>query len=453
MPEKDTTRITMAGPSDKKRKRQSNGVDTPSKKVAIDGGANIAVSHIDDDGLHPILVSTPGMNAPKVSFKGYSKPRSAKHAATSRDTIKPSTHELLLQSSQHPRLDYTAATSTVDPQLSHYIAVFDPATQQLEVTPAHHLALRSTLRSEAAEVEQANLSFARQREELGREFGTKKAKKAIASKTENAITNASDRNGKGIVTDVQTAILDSVADTETGPGAQTAEQEADALLAAKPIPKPNVHADNVEEVYTFNTLIPAHDAQKVPIKDWQDMVHAKEDIQFKHRFPAARVLHVTKSDDINKLKALRYLTLLLEFHECLANGGRMAAKKVPKKDVMAKKLAGWPPALVSSVRTRFTNDSGTELAKWHLDNLCTHICALSLYVDNWQTDTTNLKDDLKLETKAISQYFAELGCKVSAPNEGDKTRLNLNKAQAAVTRMAKLKLPLEFPKARMGRRK
>ncbi|CZT21597.1 related to DNA-directed RNA polymerase A (I) chain [Ramularia collo-cygni] len=443
----------MAHPTDKKRKRQSNGVDTPSKKVAIDGSGTIAVTHVDDNGLHPVLVSAPGMNAPKVAFKGYSKARSSKKAASSQDILKPATHELLLQSSQHPRLDYTAATSTVDPHLSHYVAVFDPATKQLEVTPAHHLSLRSTLRSEAAEVEQENLSYSRQREALGREFGTKKAKKAIASKTENAITNPNDTKGKGKATDVQTAILDSVADTATGPGAQTAEQQADALLAAKPIPKPNLHAESVEEVYPLSTLIPAQDAQKVPIKDWQDKIQAEEEIQFKHRFPAGRVAAAVSSEDVDRQKALRYLTLLLEFYDSLANGGRSAAKKVPKKEVFAKKLADWPPALVSSVRTRFTNDSGSELGKWQLDNLCTHICALSLYVDGWTTDTTHLKEDLKLETKVISQYFVELGCKVTAPNEGDKTRLGLGKAQAAVTRMAKLKLPLEFPKARMGRRK
>lgn len=368
----------MAGPHEKKRKRQSNGVEVPSKKVAIsgtEGGGEITLSHINHSGLHPILVSTPGLNAPKVSFQGYAKPLSSTHAASLiKDTIKPSTHELLLQSSQHPRLDYTAAHSTIDPHSSHYIAVFDPATKQLEVIPAHHLTLRSTLRSEANEVEQENLSIYRQREALGREFGTKKAKKAIASKTENAITNANDTQGNGKATDVQTAILDSVAETATGAGARTAEQEADALLAAKPIPKPNLDAETVEQVYPLSTLIPHQDVQRVPIKDWQDKVRAEEDIQFKNRFPAARVISVVKSEDVDRLKALSYLTLLLEFHDALSNGGLSAAKKVPKKEAFAKKLANWPPALVSSVRTRFTNDSGSELGKWQLDNLCTHIC-------------------------------------------------------------------------------
>jgi DNA-directed RNA polymerase I subunit RPA49 len=389
------------------------------------------------------------VNAPKLAFKAYSKPSSGKHAGKD---VRPTTHEVLLQSSQHPRLDYTAAPSSLDQHLSHYIAVFDPASKKLDITPAHHLNLRSALRSEAVEEDQDKLSYAKQREELGREFGTKKARKAIASKTENAITNPNDK-GKGKVTDVQTAILDNVADATTGATtSQKAEQDADAMLAAKPIPKPNVTASSVEEVYPLKTLIPANDMRLIPTKDWQDKNRAGEDIQFKHRFPAFRLSPIVKSGDNSKLSALRYLTLLLEFHDSLASAGRAAAKKVPKKDILAKKLEGWPPALVDTVRKRFTNESGSELAKWHLDNLYTHICALSLYIDDWVTDTSHLKDDLKLETKVISQYFLELGCKVAAPSEGERTRLNLGKAQAKVTRMAKLKLPLEFPKPRVGRR-
>ncbi|SMR56915.1 unnamed protein product [Zymoseptoria tritici ST99CH_1E4] len=437
----------MAEKENKKRKRQSNGVDTPSKKVAVDG--TISVSYNDETGLHPVLLSAPGVNAPKVPFKAYTKPVSAKHAGKG---VTPKTHEVLLQSSKHPRLDYTAAPSSLDQHLSHYIAVFDPEAKKLEVTPAYHLNLRSALRSEAIEEDQDKLSYARQREELGREFGTKKAKKAIASKTENAITNPNDTKGKGKVTDVQSAILDNVADATVGSTTQKKEQDADALLASKPIPKPNLAASSVEEVYPLKTLIPANDLRLVPIKDWQDKGRASEAVEFRHRVPASKLQPLLKLGDTSKLSALRYLTLLLEFHDACTSGGRDSAKKVPKRDTLAKKLEAWSPALVDSVRKRFTNDSGNEIAKWHLDKLYTHICALSLYIDDWVTDTSLLKDDLKLETKAISQYFLELGCKVAAPTEAERTRLNMGKAQAKVTRMAKLKLPLEFPKPRVGRR-
>lgn len=188
----------MAEKDSKKRKRQSNGVDGPSKKVVIAGnGDKMKVTYSED--TCPVLLSAPGVNAPKVPFKAWSKATSSKRTGA----VKPATHHLLLHSSQHPRLDYTATPHTLDgaQQLSHYVAVYDPATKQLRVTPAHHLNLRSTLRSEAQEKEEERLTIAKQREALGKEFGTKKAKKAIESKTTNAISQ--DTKGKGKATDSQ----------------------------------------------------------------------------------------------------------------------------------------------------------------------------------------------------------------------------------------------------------
>ncbi|KAK5120020.1 hypothetical protein LTR85_007096 [Meristemomyces frigidus] len=435
----------------KKRKRQSNGGGSANKKVAFEGaaaGASIKVTYSDDDGLHPVLLSAPGLTAPSTPFESYAKASSSKHAST---TPKPSTHSLLLHSSQHPRLDCTATASSLDQHQSHYIAVFDPAANQLQITPAHHLSLRSIPRkiSDDLLAQQQQRTFAQQREQLGQEFGTKKAKKAIASKTENAITK--DGKGKGPRSDAASAVLESMADAAAAtPKKEDIERD---LLASKPIPKPNLSAENVEEVYPFNTLLPPADARLVPVKEWQDKARANEEIKFSHRFPAHRVNAIGASDDILKLKALSYLNLLLEFHDSLQNAGR-AGKKVPKKEILTKKLAAWPEQLVDAVRRRFAN-AANELPKWHMDNLYTHICALSLYVDGWTTNTTDLKEDLKMENKTVVAYFNELGCKVSAPTEKDRERMGkgVGKAQASAMRMARLKLPLEFPKARAGRRK
>lgn len=429
----------------KKRKRQSNGVETPSKKVAFDADSKVTVSHVEEKQC-PVVLSARGVSAPRVPFKAYARARKDK---TTGNSIKPKTHDLLLQSSQHPRLDYTAAPTSLDDNLAHYVAIYDPATKRLQVAPAHHLELKTTLRSEALEAEKDRLTNAQQREQLGREFGTKKAKKAIASKTENAINH--DPKGKGKVTDVQNAVLESVEDATAGAASRNAAEEADAAFAAKPIPKPNLQAENVEDVYTYRTLVPSADDRLVDVKEWQQKARADEAINFSHRFPAYRVSRLGKSDEIMKLKALKYLTLLLEFHDALSRG--KSGRKVPKSEILKKKLSAWPSQLVDSVRRRFTNDSGQELGKWHMDNLYTHMCALSLYVDGWVTATTDLKDDLKMEQREISQYFSELGCKVGAPTEADKHSKNITKAQASVTRMAKLKLPLEFPKPRAGRRR
>ncbi|KAK3717773.1 DNA-directed RNA polymerase I subunit rpa49 [Vermiconidia calcicola] len=438
----------MAEKGNKKRKRQSNGIDAPNKKVAFDGAeaGRVKITYKDQAGLHPVVVSTPGITAPTIPFEAYTKPLSSKRS--DHDPITPNTHDLLLHSQKHPRLDYAATPITLDQDLSHYIAIFDPATKQLQITPAHHLSLRSKLRSDKEDDQsKRKRTVGQQREELGREFGTKKAKKAIADKTVNAIVK--NGNGKGKKDDVQDAILDSMADSAVP--ALKEEEHVEAALASKPIPKPNLAAETVEDVYSFRTLIPPSDARLVNIKEWMEKTQADEAMNFGHRFPAYRVQAMGKREDVLRLKALRYLTLLLEFHDALQNAGK-AGKKVPKKDVLDRKLGSWPAALVSSVRQRFSNPSN-ELPKWHLQNFHTHMCALSLFVDGWTTDTTHLKDDLKLETKEIGQYFRELGCKVGPPTEAERERMGIKKGMAAATKIAKLKLPLDFPKARVGRKR
>lgn len=444
----------MAEKENKKRKRQASGIDESNKKAAVEGSdsGRITVHLNNDNGLHPVLLSSPGLSAPRIAFKAYSKPIYGGASSGSQST--PGKHDLLLHSSEHPRLDYNASPITLDQHLSHYVAILDPSAKQLHFTPAHHLSLRSTLRSEPNDdAEKRKRTIGQQRAELGREFGTKKAKKAIADKTVNAIVKGAPGKGKD---EVQDAILDSMADSALL--TLNEQEQVEAALAAKPIPKPNLAAESVEDVYTFDALVPPADARLVAIKDWQEHIRAGEKMQFGHRYPAFRVTALAKGDDVLRLKALRYLTLLLDFHNALLSA-RRSSKKVPKKETLKQKLSSWPEALVDNVRIRFSNQQN-ELPKWHMDNLYTHMCALSLYVDCWTTDTSHLKDDLKMENKEIVQYFRELGCKVAAPTEKERESVNqwwggqpMNKGTATVTRVAKLKLPPDFPKARSGRKK
>lgn len=81
-----------------------------------------------------------------------------------------------------------------------------------------------------------------------------------------------------------------------------------------------------------------------------------------------------------------------------------------------------------------------------------HICALALFIDNMEVDIWLLKEDTKLEIRALTQYFEELGARVRQVTEAERTRREMTKAQAAATRMARLKLPLQFPRAKKGRR-
>lgn len=284
------------------------------------------------------------MNAPFIQFKAYSKPRDSTKSAS---IPQPTSHSILLHSSDHAKLDYTA-TSNSNKHLEHYVGVYDPATSSLKIMPAHAVTLRSTLRSETDEVQAQNAvrTFAKQREELGMEFGTKKAKKALASRTVNAITGPTEKG-------VETAVLDSV--KEASENLPVKEEQQSSILASKPIPRPNLEADKIENVYPITKLVPPADMRTLAVKDWQDAVKAHQEVKLTSRFVASRLQSVAGREDVQALKALKYLLLLLEFNGALSVA--RSGKKVPQRDKLKEKLAAWPEALVDNVRRRFADGS------------------------------------------------------------------------------------------------
>lgn len=437
--------LKMAEKEHRKRKRPSAGIEAPSKKVALDGAPSrpIKVSFRNDLTL-PVLASSPGLSAPSVHFKAFGRPHSKEPNGSRPGST---SHELLLHSSQHPRLDYTAAPVALEKNLSHYVAVYDPASDQLQVFPAHHLSLRSALRQSDDDLTSGSKprTAAQQRLALGMEFGSVRSRRALEGRAANAIVASE----PGKRNKAESAVLEAMAESEDVQARKA--EEAEIAFATRPIPKPNAAADTVEDVYTFNTLLPPAAARLVNTKEWRDNARAEVVMVLGHRFTANRVAEVGKSDNAARLQALNYLALLLEFHELLGAGGR-SGRKVPRREVLEQKLSDWPAALVDSVVRRFANPQ-RELPKWHVDQLYAHICALALFVDGWSTDVSDLRDDLHLNTKQITQYYRELGCGVRALTKSEQERMKLNNAEKAAKRIAVLKLPLDFPKPSVGRRK
>jgi DNA-directed RNA polymerase I subunit RPA49 len=108
--------------------------------------------------------------------------------------------------------------------------------------------------------------------------------------------------------------------------------------------------------------------------------------------------------------------------------------------------------------------------KWAIDNFMTHIAAITIIIDRFETDIADLRDDLKIETKQyvllpiffhlyaykkanhqdhrMSQYFHEIGCRVTLPTETERTKFKIDKREIINHKIAKLKIPLDFPKTR-----
>lgn len=311
--------------------------------------------------------------------------------------------------------------------------------------------MRSSLRLTKEELEKVETQSNRPtstnlRRSLGMEFGTKKAKKAIAALTDNAISprkSTTSTGPEGQSKDaLAIAVLDSMASSAAG--MPTREDIQAAADEAKPRPKPNMDATSPAEVYPLDSLISREERVAIQVSNWLYAVENNESIKSTSRFVANRLQSIASSQDIRRLKVLRYILAIIDFNAALKplRGG---GKKLPLRDDLKKKV-DVPDVILDGMKRKFT--AGSELTKWHVDKLITHTAALALFVDNFETDVYDLREDLRLDSRQIHQYYRELGCKVNGPTEKDRERLKISKAEATQHHIAKLKIPPDFPKQR-----
>src|ERR1700744_3502411 len=99
-----------------------------------------------------LSVTAPGLQFPKKlhGFKPYTKEQTSsttKEASSGRNKGITST-ELLLQSSEHPQLDFvgTEATEDADSQLKHYVAIVDADQKTWQFVEVRRMTLPSSVK-------------------------------------------------------------------------------------------------------------------------------------------------------------------------------------------------------------------------------------------------------------------------------------------------------------------
>ncbi|CAO2649661.1 Nn.00g070460.m01.CDS01 [Neocucurbitaria sp. VM-36] len=434
--------------SEKKRKRHGENGERPKKKAAIAPSGNVQVELLENkETLGPLLAATPGLSFPKrIAFKPYKHTKILPQGEST---------QLLLQSSEHARLDYLAQEEqdgSSESQLKDYVGVFDPVTSKLQIVPVKRVVVRSTLRSETEEMreEQAELE-ARQntvtakRYALAAEFGSKKSRKALEERTLNAIRSGNADDPTAIRNEsVAENVLQNMAPSL---GAMpTKEELAAAVDSSKPRPTPNLAAEYPGDVYTIDTVVGSELMTMLGVKDWVDASIAGQGVDVSSKYVAKRIVKLARNKQIQKLKVLRFILLCINFNAALLGSGGSRPKKIPIKGKLEALMGDDTPAgCVMAIRRKFAPEAG-DMPRWNIDNLITHIAAAALIVDDHEVDVNDLREDLKLENKEIRQYFMELGCKVAAPTQADLTKWKLNKAESTSHFIAKLKLPLSFPR-------
>ncbi|KAI8634619.1 RNA polymerase I associated factor, A49-like protein [Xylariaceae sp. FL1651] len=437
----------MGSSKEKKRKRGDEGISEPKKKVAFQPASQppqsntIKVASVQiNNNCPPVLATHPGLCIPSsVKFQAYTKPApSAPKQKRSKNAAHTSS-SLMLHSSQS-KLDYTAKEEGPggrESHLKHYIGVFDPTTGQLSVVEARKMAVRGVVRSqqpveEDMQSRMASRTMTQLRGDLGQAFGTKKAKKALAAVTDNAII---DTNGKSrkLAASSQ-AIMESIREiTDTMATKEDLQAAADA---AKPVPPGNFEAQEIQDVYTPERLIGGDLLNAIPIKDWQEAVKKGTNKLLTSAFIASRLNAVGEGpNSATRLKALRYLEFLIKFSKCAKGGGR--DRKIPPTDKLRAMLQPAPEPVIQNIRRKFS--SNQTIDKFHRDLLYTYCCALAAILSNYEFETSKIRFDLGLDDKQFAQYFREIGGKVKSVTGAEK---------GTKVQMAVLSLPLDFPKVK-----
>lgn len=442
----------MADSGKKRKHRDDAGAETKQKKKKVSTepakssskkGA-IKVSSVIQSKASPPVVATPS---------GISVSKDSKYSTYSRPSTKRSKHganDLLLHSSSHRTVDYTAredkpAVGAGQPLLKHYIGVYDPASGQLQLVEAKKMVIRGSVRAQQAPEEDMQSRKLKQttmnlKADLGQTFGTKKAKKALAAITENAISPRKAQGGDAPQTldASDRALMASIKDVTMS--VATKEELQSAMDAAKPVPRGNYDAEEIQDVYKPEQLIGRDILELIQVNDWAEAVKNNEDIQLRSRFVAHRINRIGSGESsVLRLRVLRYLYFLMLLYLTTKKGKERGTKEVLKKDKLSEEFCPAPPPVVEAIRRRFS-DNGI-MRKQHVDLLVTHCCAFACILDNFETNTWDLKEDLHLDQKQMNLYFSEIGA-------GFKKV----KAEGRMDYVARLKLPLEFPKIRQMRR-
>ncbi|KAJ9384837.1 hypothetical protein DTO063F5_4535 [Paecilomyces variotii] len=492
--------------AEKKRKRASDRHERPSKKPALDPQdlPPLKASVVEDESeLAPVIVTTPGLQPPrKLPLHPYFKSRRDTDSSSSRGR-NPGivSSEILLQSSEHPKLDFVGreADDDADAQLKHYIAVVDPAQKTWQFVEARKVTLRGVVRrlkvrgdKEEEEEEDEVQTIRAQRNALTDAFGTKQSRKAAQSVAENAtLSNAP----AGQTNAAESALLSSMpVDTLAMKDKERAVQAE--IQAAKPIPQANLSASHPSDVYPLDVLVAGgvSTLRQLPnIKEWQDSVAAGREVRVTSRYVVNRVNAVVESENTTQLQILRYILLLLEFARSLRGGAKAGgtlppgSKRLPPRDdlrrILSSTLGGnpsekiapsavLPDPVIDSIRRKHA-PQGSHLTKTDITLLHTTICALSLHIppapakdggsssqggnspNELATDPSDLRDDLRLDNQVILQYFRELGCRVDRPRESEFAKWGIKggKVEAAARRVCRLRVPVEFPKVSRGGRR
>lgn len=130
------------------------------------------------------------------------------------------------------------------------------------------------------------------------------------------------------------AVLNSVASAAAD--MPTKEMMQAAIDKSKPRPRPNLEASTPAEVYPLETLLPPGALAAIEVKEWIDAIAANEDVMVPSLYVSKRLKVLAQHKKNKKLKALRYVLLLLNFNNSLRGKGKGPKLIRPREELLSK---------------------------------------------------------------------------------------------------------------------
>jgi DNA-directed RNA polymerase I subunit RPA49 len=225
---------------------------------------------------------------------------------------------------------------------------------------------------------------------------------------------------------------------EVTKGMATREELQAAVDQAKPVPPGNFDAQEIQDVYKPEQLIGTDILNSIPVKEWQDAAKKHAELQLPYQFISYNMYPIAAGPNpVQRLRMLRYLNYLMVFSKIAKPGKERGVLRVPQKSQLTEKMEDAPAPVIESIRRKFSANG--EIRKFHKDLLITYCCAIAAILSNFEFDTSALRVDLGVDEKQFAQYFREIGGRISTP---------VGKEKGIKRQVAKLALPLEFPKVR-----
>jgi DNA-directed RNA polymerase I subunit RPA49 len=366
---------------------------------------------------------------------------------------------------------------SIERHRKHYIAVFDPATGQLDITEAKKMIVRPLVRQFQTKQDNDDETFAvntGNRGQLTQNFGTKKAKKAMQARAESRLA-ARPGNAEDVLSKAHINVVPGLNDDEDVNSSTRPHEN-------KPLPTANLEAEQVQDVYSLSTLVgPDQTLNNLSVVYWTQRIGADKPVSGQFKFISNRVGYLTKAhiespnnpELLRHLRVLRFLELLLELHRHVLSLGK--PKKIPPEQQ-------WPDNIRVTFNTAAHGLLGDLLSRFFsvqpyghrsMTLLKATILALTLHVpppsfragvNLMVAEPTDISKDLASSLHDTTELYRQLGCKVVPATEAELARWGLSKVETKMTdangddivlpkpRFAKLSLPLEFPRVSQGKR-